>query len=156
MDKIIHCKVMLNCSQEKAFEMFTKNSKVQTWLAESADIKPYLGGKYELFWDIGNKETNSTINCKITAIEMNRILCFEWKGPEQFSHFMNVAEPLTHVSVLFIPDHENENGTEFHLIHTGWKSDDNWEKARMWFDSVWINALDNLKKKVLEGVCEVQ
>ena len=46
-----------------------KNSKVQTWLAQSADINPYLGGKYELFWDIGNKETNSTINCKITAID---------------------------------------------------------------------------------------
>lgn len=37
---------------------------------------------------------------------------------------------------------------EIHLIHTGWRSDGNWEKARIWFDSVWRNALDNLKNKV--------
>ncbi len=148
MDKIIHCKVRLNCSRQQSFEMFTKNSNVQTWLANSADIEPYVGGKYELFWDTDNKKINSTIDCKITAFEINKLLCFEWKGPEQFSHFMNIADPLTHVSVLFIPDYENDNITEIHLIHTGWKSDENWEKARSWFEAVWINALDNLKNKV--------
>lgn len=146
MNKIIHCKVKLSCSLQRAFEMFIKNSNVQTWLAESADIEPYAGGKYELFWDVDNKDINSTIGCKITAFEINKLLCFEWKGPEQFSHFMNMAEPLTHVSVLFIP--ENDDVTEIHLIHTGWRSDENWEEARAWFENVWINALDNLKNKV--------
>lgn len=61
---------------------------------------------------------------------------------------MNKAEPLTHVAVLFIPDYENDDVTEIHLIHTGWKSDENWEKARTWFETVWINALDNLKNKM--------
>lgn len=51
IDKIIHCKVKLNCSPRKAFEMFTVNSEIQSWLAESADVEPYVGGKYELFWD---------------------------------------------------------------------------------------------------------
>lgn len=146
MDRIIHCKVKLNCSQQQAFEMFTKNSNIQSWLAEVADVEPYVGGKYELFWDVNNKEINSTIGCKITAIENNKLLCFEWKGPVQFAHFMNTAEPLTHVTVLFNPD--NDNSTEIHLIHTGWRSDENWEKARLWFDSVWTNALNNLKNKV--------
>ncbi|MFT4147005.1 MAG: SRPBCC domain-containing protein [Mobilitalea sp.] len=150
MDRIIHCKVRLNCSRQQSFEMFTKNSNIQLWLADSADIEPYVGGKYELFWDIDNKKINSTIGCKITALESNKLLCFEWKGPEQFSHFMNIAEPLTHVTVLFIPDYENDNLTEIHLIHTGWKSDENWEKARIWFEYVWINALENLKNKVAE------
>lgn len=87
MDKIIHCKVRLNCSQQQSFEMFTKNSNVQTWLAENACIEPYVGGKYELFWDVDNKKTNSTLGCKITAIENNKLLCFEWKGPVQFAGF---------------------------------------------------------------------
>lgn len=91
---------------------------------------------------------NSTIGCKITAIEDNKLLCFEWKGPVQFAHFMNTAEPLTHVTVIFIPDCDNDNFTEVHLIDTGWRSDENWEKARLWFDSVWRNALDNLKNIV--------
>lgn len=148
MDRIIHCKVRLNCSQKQSFEMFTKNSNIQTWLAETADVEPYVGGKYELFWDADNKKINSTIDCKITAIENDKLLCFEWKGPAQFAHFMNTAEPLTHVSVLFFPNCDDENSTEIHLVHTGWRNDENWEKARKWFESVWTNALDNLKKEV--------
>ncbi len=146
MDRIIHCKVRLNCGQQKAFEMFVDKSNVQSWLAETADIEPYAGGKYELFWDAENKKSNSTLNCKITAIQINKLLCFEWKGPEQFAHFMNTADPLTHVSVFFTPD--QDNSTEVHLIHTGWRSDENWEKARIWFEAVWTNALDKLKIKV--------
>jgi uncharacterized protein YndB with AHSA1/START domain len=148
MDKIIHCKVRLNCNQKRSFEMFTNNSDVQSWLAELADIEPYVGGKYELFWDPDNKTINSTIDCKITAVDNNKLLCFEWKGPVQFEHIMNKAVPLTHVSVLFLPDDNNDNSTEVHLIHTGWGSDEDWEKARRWFDSVWTNALESLKSYV--------
>ena len=148
MNSIVHCKVRLNCSQQQAFEMFTNNLKIQSWLCINADVEPYVGGKYQLFWDVDNKEINSTIDCKITAIENNKLLCFEWKGPVQFQHFMNTADPLTHVSVLFIPDYENHNTTEIHLIHTGWRNDDNWEEARIWFDLVWTNALEKLKSKV--------
>ena len=148
MDKIIHSKVRLNCSLQQSFEMFVNNLNVQTWLAENADIEPYIGGKYELFWDADHKEINSTLGCKITAIEQNRLLCFEWKGPAHFAYFMNVAEPLTHVSVLFIPDYNHDNVTDLHLIHTGWRNDENWDKAREWFEMVWANALDRLKNKV--------
>lgn len=147
MDKIIHSKIKLTCSQQQSFEMFTKSSKVQTWLAEIADIEPHVGGKYELFWDAENKKSNSTLGCKITAMEKNKLLCFEWKGPAQFAHFMNTAEPLTQVSVFFIPDH-NDRSTEIHLIHTGWRSGEDWEKSRLWFASVWANALNSLKNKV--------
>jgi uncharacterized protein YndB with AHSA1/START domain len=143
MDRIIHCKVRLDCSPQVAFEMFTKNSDLQSWLAQAADIEPHVGGKYELFWDADNKEINSTIGCKITAIEDNKLLCFEWKGPVQFAHFMNTADPLTHVAVLFIPG--DDSSTEVHLIHTGWRSDENWESARLWFEAVWTNALDKLR-----------
>lgn len=150
MDKIIHCKVGLNCGLQQSFEMFTRSSNIQRWLANDAHIEPYVGGKYELFWDTDNKEINSTIGCKITAFEADKLLCFEWKGPEQFAYFMNVADPLTHVSVLFIPDSEHDGVTEIHLIHTGWRNDEHWEKARIWFESVWMKALDSLKSKVLE------
>lgn len=111
-----------------------------------AHIEPYVGGKYELFWNADDKESNSTLGCKITAIENNSLLCFEWKGPVQFADFMNTADPLTHVSVVFIPDYE-DNSTEIHLIHSGWRSEENWEVARVWFESVWKNAFNSLKIK---------
>ena len=146
MDRIIHRQVKLNCDQEKAFAMFTQDSKVVTWLAEVARIEAHVGGKYELFWDPDHQEVNSTIGCTITAIERNKLLCFEWKGPSHFP-LMNSVRPLTHVSVSFCPDCAGE-ATEIHLVHTGWRSDDSWEQARLWFDAVWAQFLERLKDRV--------
>ena len=148
MDSIIHCKATLNCSQGQSFAMFANNAHIQTWLAQIADVEPRVGGKYELFWDADNRAVNSTIGCKITAIEPDKLLCFEWKGPEQFAHFMNAANPLTHVCVFFSPIGDGGNATEIHLIHTGWRSDEAWAQARAWFESVWENALSALKKQI--------
>lgn len=144
MNKIIHCKTQLKCDVEAAFKLFTENEKVQSWLADEAEIEAVIGGKYELFWDVNHKEINSTIGCKITAIVPNRLLCFEWKGPSQFSHFMNTADPLTQVSVSFFG---TEEGTDIHLIHSGWRSDEDWESARIWFERVWTSALNHLEKQ---------
>jgi len=148
MDRIIHCKVYLKCSQRQAFEMFTKNTHIQSWLAQIADVEPCVGGKYELFWDANNRDINSTIGCKITAIEPDKLLCFEWKGPAQFAHFMNAAEPLTHVSVFFSSINDCGRATEIHLVHTGWGSDEDWDQARKWFEKVWENALAILKNEI--------
>lgn len=147
MNKIIHATIKLNCTQQQAFEMFTNQTNVQSWLANVAIIEPYVDGKYELFWDENNKEINSTIGCKVTAIEQDKLLCFEWKGPVQFEDIMNTIVPLTHVTVTFIPDCI-DSFTEIHLIHTGWGSNDNWEEARLWFENVWKNALNNLKEQI--------
>lgn len=49
MNKIIHCKVKLKCDTKYAFEMFTKNELISTWLCKYADIEPVINGKYELF-----------------------------------------------------------------------------------------------------------
>lgn len=150
MDRIIHCIVRLSCSPDEAFEMFTVNARIQAWLAEQADVEPRVGGKYELFWDPEHRERNSTLGCRITAIETGKLLCFEWKGPVQFASFMNTADPLTHVTVLFLPNREQEGAAEVHLIHTGWRSDEYWEQARTWFEPVWRNALENLRRLVNE------
>lgn len=150
MDKIIHAKATVGCGPDQAFGMFIEGSKIQRWLAVAAEVEPFVGGSYELFWDANNKEVNSTIGCKITAIENNRLLCFEWKGPVQFADFMNQANPLTHVSVFFVPG--GENRTEIHLVHTGWGSGIAWEEARKWFEAVWGNALNKLEDVVRGGL----
>ena len=140
----------LSCDIPRAFDMFTLNEHLQIWLAEIADVEPRLGGKYELFWDPEDKDNNSTIGCKVTAIEKHRFLAFEWKGPKQFNHFMNVASPLTHVVVFFLPCDESvaEPCTEVHLIHTGWGESAEWEEARLWFEKAWNLAFDRLRECV--------
>lgn len=142
MNQIIYRKVTLDLTHKEAFSMFIEKDKLSTWLVKEANVNPVIGGSYELFWDKQNKLQNSTIGCKITAIEENQLLCFEWKGPIQFASFMNEASPLTHVTISFIPA---EKQTVIHLVHSGWKDNEEWEEARLWFDQVWKNALTKLK-----------
>jgi uncharacterized protein YndB with AHSA1/START domain len=147
MDKIIHHAILLKCEPQKAFEMFTLNKHLEKWLAQSADVEPRVSGKYELFWDLKDKQNDSTIGCKILALCPNRFLVFEWKGPKQFKRFMNVADPLTHVLVVFILGSEgSQPSTEVHLIHSGWRNSAEWEEARQWFDRTWKAALSELER----------
>jgi uncharacterized protein YndB with AHSA1/START domain len=145
MDKIIYQSTKLKCDAQKAFEMFTVNEHLEKWLCETADVEARVGGKYELFWNPKDRENDSTIGCKILAINSAKVLCFEWKGPKQFKHFMNRGGPLTHVIVFFSPQKED---TEIHLIHTGWGSTREWEEARLWFDKAWVEAFLKLQKYV--------
>ncbi|MEO7018559.1 MAG: SRPBCC domain-containing protein [Ktedonobacteraceae bacterium] len=143
MSKIIAQNARLHCSVERAFAMFTHNEQLQRWLTKGADVEPVEGGRYELFWDLDNPEHNSTLGCKITAIEPNALLAFEWKAPEQFC-FMNEADPLTHVTVFFASCNEVLTPcTDIYLLHTGWRKD--WEKARVYSARAWENSFVELE-----------
>ncbi len=151
MDKVLHCSARVPCNPLRAFEMFTVDSLLGEWLSVEATVEPVVGGKYELFWDTVVREFNSTIGCRVTAVERNKLIAFEWKGPRQFHHFMNEADPLTHVSVFFLPFVDgSDSGTEVHVIHSGWRNSEEWEDARSYFSGAWRNALESLKRRVSE------
>jgi len=149
MEKIIQIKVELDCDVFNAFKIFTVNKLLEKWLTEKADVETKIGGKYELFWEPENRENNSTIGCKITGIEKNKFISFDWKGPVQFKSFMNFSDPLTHVIVFF--SHKDSSDTEksvIHLFHTGWKKGLEWQYARNYFENAWIKALEVLREKI--------
>lgn len=142
---MIYRVIILKCSSDKAFELVTLGDHLHKWLTAVAEVEPRVGGKYELFWNPEDRENDSTIGCKILAIQSNRFLTLEWKGPTHFKRFMNQVRPLTNVSVSFIPCPE---GTEVHLLHSGWRDTSEWEEARQWFDKAWAMALSELQKYV--------
>jgi uncharacterized protein YndB with AHSA1/START domain len=129
--------------------MFTDNKLLEAWFPVEADVEPVVGGKYELFWDPEDKENNSTIGCKVTAIEAGKLLAFEWKGPSNFKSFMNNADPLTHVVVIFLPrDDGSDVYSEVHVVHSGWRSTEEWDEARRFFEWAWAEELRELKELV--------
>jgi len=148
MQSIIQIEIELDCNINHAFELFTVNDQLESWLPEKADVEPKVGGKYELFWDPQNRETNSTIGCKITSIEKDKFVSFEWKGPEIFQSFMNFCHPLTHVVVVFCSSSDNPKKTTLFLFHSGWRDDPDWQKARDYFEKAWFGALNVLKEKL--------
>ena len=94
MENIIKIKVVMECTEQTAFDFFIKNELLEGWLTEKADVEPIIGGKYELYWEPENRENNSTIGCKITGFEKGKFISFDWKGPIQFKSFMNSSKPL--------------------------------------------------------------
>lgn len=143
MDAILHKHVRLACAPMEAYAWFADSERAASWLAAEAEIEHRVGGKFELFWDPGDRAHNSTRGCKITALAPGQLLAFEWKGPREFEKVMNAADPLTHVVVAFAPSPAGE-GTDVHLIHSGWRSGPDWEAARQWFDRAWTMAFQEL------------
>ena len=148
MQKIIQIEIELSCAISEAFNFFTINEKLESWLSEKAEVEPRVGGKYELFWEPQNREINSTLGCKITSIEKDKYISFEWKGPKRFQSFMNFCDPLTHVVIVFSSSSNDPKKTTVFLFHSGWRDDPEWQKARDYFEKAWTGALTNLKEKL--------
>lgn len=137
----------LPASQTLAFRFFTEKNFLESWLTSVADVDARLDGKYELFWEPGNPEDNSTKGCRITTFDQNRLLAFDWKGPVQFKAFMNDVDPLTHVSVFFGPCGDDpKKSSDVVLVHSGWRSNPDWVEARHWQKRAWEVAFEELAK----------
>lgn len=147
MQKIIYLTSEVKGSKDKAYDYFL-NAKY----APEAEVEPKVGGKYETFWDPPEREDNSTIGCKITAIEENNLLAFEWKGTVNHKEFMNTIDPLTHVVIFFSEEIKDKiEFTKVYLIHTGWDSTKEWEEARIFFVKAWKNVLLAFEKYMQEN-----
>lgn len=135
-DAVVTASAFLPVPPAEAFEHFTSAPLLEAWLSAAAYVEAAVGGKYELFWDPADRESNSTIGCRITAMAPGQFIAFQWRSPKQFI-FANAVDPLTHVVVLFVPE---EAGTRVHLVHSGWRSSREWEDARVWQDRAWTGA----------------
>ncbi|MFW9996814.1 MAG: SRPBCC domain-containing protein [Candidatus Odinarchaeota archaeon] len=147
MENIIQLTEELDCGVKQAFKMFTVSELLEKWLTEKAEVEPVLGGKYELFWVPEDRNSNSTIGCRITGLEEDRFVSFDWKGPAEFESFMNSADPLTHIIVFFSPANDGPGRSTVHLFHTGWRKGSDWQKAREYFEKAWTIGLQELKKQ---------
>ncbi|MBI3289007.1 MAG: SRPBCC domain-containing protein [Elusimicrobia bacterium] len=144
VDRVIHLSALVKAPPAQAFSHFTDNEKLQSWLTTLADVEPKVGGKYEPFWDPGDRQNNSTIGCRVTALAPAQLIAFQWRSPKQFKALANAADPLTHVVVTFAPEGA---GTRVHLVHSGWRSAPAWEEARAWQEKAWSLALKELTAK---------
>src|SRR5215203_3359800 len=88
---LIHAHAILQCSLPEAFRQFTDSKLLATWLADSAEVEPKIGGKYEIFWKSPPAPPNrGTSGCKISVLVPDKLLGFDWTGPMMFDDAMNV------------------------------------------------------------------
>jgi uncharacterized protein YndB with AHSA1/START domain len=147
--EVIHASAVLDVNARAAFEMFVSPDQVRKWLIDpfgggEASIDGKLGGRYELFWDTEGGRREGTPGCRITAFVPPRLLCFNWKGPTSVADPMNRVDPLTHVTVAFVPE-ERDHRTIVEVIHSGWGSSRQFQAGRAYFERAWTSALTNLE-----------
>jgi uncharacterized protein YndB with AHSA1/START domain len=133
-------------STAACFRLFVEPAGLESWLCEKANVEARVGGRYELFWEPGDPENNSTVGCRITACAPERVLAFEWRSPRQFKSFANAADPLTHVVVAF---HAVPGSTTVTLVHSGWRSTAEWQQAAAWQSTAWDHAMQALQARAL-------
>jgi hypothetical protein len=63
-DQVIHLTALVSVQPARAFDYFTKAALLTEWLTSAAEILPEVGGRFELFWEPGDRENNSTIGCE--------------------------------------------------------------------------------------------
>lgn len=142
---IVEKSILLKVKKEIAFSYFIEPDLITKWLCSDAIINPIVEGAYELFWDLEDRNHNSTIDCKIQSIDAPNHVSFDWKGPIQFETFMNKADPLTQVVVMFSGV---GNETKVTLLHSGWQHSDHWNEAKEYFDHAWYGAFQVLKELI--------
>lgn len=144
MKQIVIKQYDLPIGQEQAFDYFIEEDKLTNWLCNAASVDALEDGRYELFWDLDNPHKDSTQGCVILSYEEPYFLSFNWRGPEELDQVMNHRDPLTMVSVFFLP--LDATRTRVLLQHSGFGTTPEWDTARMFFDRVWDSALHKLVK----------
>jgi uncharacterized protein YndB with AHSA1/START domain len=145
MASVIEMNRYLAAPPAKVWDALVDPAHVGTWFAADACIVAVRGGAYELFWQPGDPEHQSTIGCRITAIAPCRYLAFTWRGPDELSSLMNEGDPPpppTHVTFSLAPAGE---GTELRMRHAGFGDGDDWSRAVAWHERAWLACLSNLE-----------
>lgn len=144
-DVVIATSVDLPVAVADAFGLFASAAAVESWLCRRAVVESRVGGRYELFWDLDDPLHDSTIGCRVTALDAPGLLAFQWRSPRQFKSFANGADPLTHVVVAF---RDVAGGTRVSLVHSGWRSSPEWRAACDWQRAAWGHAFQALVARV--------
>jgi uncharacterized protein YndB with AHSA1/START domain len=142
-DRVIHVSAALAVPPSAAFEHFASNALLERWLTSVANVEARVDGPYELFWRPDDRENDSTIGCRVTAVAPGRLLAFQWRSPQQFKDLANAADPLTHVVVAVASEGA---GSSVHLVHSGWRSGPAWDAARVWQERAWSMAFRALER----------
>ncbi|MCH1642860.1 SRPBCC domain-containing protein [Paenibacillus timonensis] len=141
--------IAIGADLELVWRAWLEERRITLWFAPLANVEPRVGGKFELFFDPSNPERMGTKGCTIRELEEQRLLVFEWKGPDDFAEWMNREGELTVVRVEFAP--AGPGKTNLKLTHSGWGTSPGWSEAKEWHVAAWNQVLGSLKSEIESG-----
>lgn len=126
---------------ERVWKAWTSTEEAEQWLSPKANVVFKEGGEYEFFWDEDPK-CDSTLGCKLLAIEPQRSLRFQWQGKTEFLPMFQKPRGRTEVEVRFSVD-----GDVTHVAVEQAETRDlrDWKAYDEWMAGAWEYALNQLK-----------
>ena len=140
----IEMKTLIHGSEKHIFQAWTDPSNVTQWLCSYAEINPKKGGKYWLFFSSHDNMEHFTKGCQFLKYDAFRTIEFSWKGPKKYADIMNIEGYLTNIQIVISPI--DQDSCNVVLTHYGWKSSEDWQKARLWHIDFWKDKLDNFQQ----------
>ena len=135
-ERKIKGEVIVDADLQDVWEAWTTEAGVKTFFAPDCKIDLLPGGAYEMYFDPEEKPGfRGGENCQILAVQPMKMLSFTWNAPPSLSE---VRGQFTHVMVRFA---QEEAGTRVILIHDGWGSAGEWDKAFEYFKAAWLKVV---------------
>jgi uncharacterized protein YndB with AHSA1/START domain len=128
--------MIIETTTELAFEAVTKASELREWCSAEAKTEVHPGGRYELRWDSGYRTDG-----RFVELDAPRRAAVTWKG---------TAEP-GETSVEFQVEPAS-GGVEVKLVHRGFGTGAEWDRAVAASENGWEGGLENLKSTLETGV----
>ena len=106
MEKEIKHTWFFNQSPQIVWEHLTKPELIEQWLGKT-DFKPVIGHKFSILGKQG-----SEINCEVLEVKPPTLLSYSWQ-----KRSAKTNQPFDSKVIWALAP--KENGTELHLVHTG-------------------------------------
>ena len=146
-EKVIFIETTIKAGIEKAWQAWTTEEGVKTFLAPDNKINLRPGGAYEIYFNPGAPQgQRGGEGNRVMALQPMRMFSFSWNAPTTLPE---MRDQRTHVVLRFYP---GNSGTRVTLYHDGWGSGGQWDQAFEYFQNAWGEVvMPRLKYRFTHG-----
>jgi uncharacterized protein YndB with AHSA1/START domain len=139
--------ILVPASPEQVWEAWTTVDGVKSFFAPDGRIDLNPGGAYEMYFDPkAEPGQRGSEGCTLLAVDPNaKRLVFNWNFPPSLP---SIRKQKTVVEVTLI---EEGGKTRVRLMQRGFKTSDDWQKGRAYFDKAWDKVLSRLAQRFETG-----
>jgi len=150
--RAIFGEVLIQADIKSVWDTWTTETGVKSFFAPECMIELKPGGAYEMYFALEHPPgLRGGEGCTVMAIQPMKMFAFTWNAPPSLP---TVRNHFTHVVVRF---DEGPEGTRVSLVHDGWGTGAEWDKAYIYFQAAWKNiVLPRLKYCFIHGPIDWQ
>jgi uncharacterized protein YndB with AHSA1/START domain len=139
--------VAVEAPADEVFRAFVDAEQATTFFAPAARIEPWVGGAYEMYFMLGEPEGNrGGEGCTVVQISPPGLIAFTWNFPPEIPTLRH-AHTLVTIQVSPL----DEGRARVDLKQTGFRTGQDWDEGRAYFERAWGIVLDRLQQRFESG-----